>query len=183
MKGINGKAPVITDWKHFNKDPVLVVNDEGEQPETGPEWLEIPTEGLEEATTTFMRQQNLFTQKWVDALLKAIEIGDNVTAEQKEAVCSLIAKYADCFALLVREVIPAKDAMLWLNIPEKAQLLTKTCQCMFKPPQRRHLHKKILEMLEVGIIKQADLSKIRCMSQMTLGQKQHDRAGLTLEEL
>jgi hypothetical protein len=37
MKGINGKAPVITDWKHFNKDPVLAVNDKGEQPETGPE--------------------------------------------------------------------------------------------------------------------------------------------------
>ena len=182
-KGVNGKAPVITDWKHFNKDPVLVVNDEGEQPETGPEWSEIPTEGLEEATTAFTRQQNPFAQKRVDALLKAIEIGDDVTADQKEAVRSLIAKYADCFALSVREVISAKDATLRLNIPEEAQLPTKTRQRTFTPPQRRYLHKKILEMLEAGIIEQADLSKIRCMSQTTLGQKQHDGAGLTLEEL
>ena len=63
------------------------------------------------------------------------------------------------------------------------QLLTKMCQHTFTLPQQRYLHKKILEMLEVGIIEQVDLSKIRCMSQMTLGQKQHNGAGLTLEEL
>jgi hypothetical protein len=38
-------------------------------------------------------------------------------------------------------------------------------------------------MLEAGIIEQADPSKIRCMSQTMLGQKQHNGAGLTLEEL
>jgi hypothetical protein len=54
---------------------------------------------------------------------------------------------------------------------------------MFTPPQRRYLHKKILEMLEVGIIERANPSKIKCMSQTTLGQKQHEGAGLTLEEL
>jgi hypothetical protein len=86
-------------------------------------------------------------------VLKAIEIGDDMTAEQKEVVHNLITKYADCFALLVREVIPAKDATLRLNISEETQLPTKTRQCTFTPPQRRYLHRKILEMLEVGIIK------------------------------
>jgi hypothetical protein len=45
-------------------------------------------------------------------VLKAIEIGNDVTAEQKEVVCNLITKYTDCFTLSVREVIPAKDATL-----------------------------------------------------------------------
>jgi hypothetical protein len=116
-------------------------------------------------------------------VLKAIEISDDVTVEQREVVRNLIAEYADCFALSIREVIPAKDAMLRLNIPEEAQLPMKTHQCMFTPPQRRYLHKKILEMLEVGIIEQADPSKIKCVSQTTLGQKQHEGTGLTLEEL
>ena len=48
----------------------------------------------------------------MDALLKAIEIRDEVTAEQKEVVHSLIEKYTDCFTLSVREVILAKDATL-----------------------------------------------------------------------
>jgi hypothetical protein len=135
MKGISGKAPAVMDWKHFHKDPVPAVNDKGEQPEIEPEQLEVPMEGPEEATTAFTRQQDLFAWKRVNALLKAIEIGDDITADQKEVVRSLIAKYADCFTLLVREVIPARDAMLQLNIPEEAQLPMKTHQCTFTPPQ------------------------------------------------
>jgi hypothetical protein len=183
MKCANGEASVIMDWKHHHKNLLLAVNNEGKQLELGPEWSEVPIVDLEEATTKFTRQQDLFSQKWIDALLTVIEIGDEVTAEQKEVVCSLIAKYADCFALSVREVIPAKDTTLWLNIPEEAQLLMKMCQHTFTPPQWRYLHKKILEMLEAGIIKWADPSRIRCMLQMMLGQKQHNGAGLMLEEL
>jgi hypothetical protein len=56
MKGVSGRAPAVMDWKHFHKDPVLAVNDEGKQPETEPERLEVPIEGPEETTTTFTRQ-------------------------------------------------------------------------------------------------------------------------------
>jgi hypothetical protein len=83
----------------------------------------------------------------------------------------------------VREVIPAKDAKLHLNIPANTQLPTKARQRMFTPPQRRYLHKKILEMLNAGIIERADPAKIKCVSATTLGQKQHEGTGLTLEEL
>jgi hypothetical protein len=38
-------------------------------------------------------------------------------------------------------------------------------------------------MLETGIIEHADPAKIKCISPTTLGQKQHDGAGLMLEEL
>jgi hypothetical protein len=38
-------------------------------------------------------------------------------------------------------------------------------------------------MLEVGIIKHTDPAKIKYISPTMLGQKQHDSAGLTLEEL
>jgi hypothetical protein len=88
--------------------------------------LEVPIEDLEGAASTFTRQQDLFSQRQVDAVLKAIEISNDVTVEQKEVVCNLITKYTDCFALLVREVILAKDATLQLNISEETQLPTKT---------------------------------------------------------
>jgi Reverse transcriptase (RNA-dependent DNA polymerase) len=38
-------------------------------------------------------------------------------------------------------------------------------------------------MLEAGIIERVDPAEIKCVSATTLGQKQHDGAGLTLEEL
>ena len=172
---------MVTDWKQDGEDLLLAVGDEGKQ--LGPEWSEVPTEDLEGAASAFIRQQDPFSQRWVDVVLKAIEIVDDMTVEQKEVVDSLITKYANCFTLSVREVIPAKDATLWLNILKETQLPTKMHQHTFTPPQERYLHRKILEMLEAGIIEWADLSKIKCMLQMTLGQKQHKGTGLTLEEL
>jgi hypothetical protein len=142
VKWASGETSTVTDWKQGGEDPLLAVGNEGEQLELGPEWLEVPIEDLEGATSAFTRQEDPFSWSRVDAVLKAIEISDNVTVEQREAVHNLIAKYADCFALSVREVILAKDATLRLNIPEEAQLPTKTCQCTFTPPQRRYLHKK-----------------------------------------
>jgi hypothetical protein len=38
-------------------------------------------------------------------------------------------------------------------------------------------------MLDAGIIEHMNPAKIKCMFPTTLGQKQHNRAGLTLEEL
>jgi hypothetical protein len=47
---------MVTDWKQGSKDLLLAVGDEGEQLELGPEWLEVPTEDLEGATSAFTRQ-------------------------------------------------------------------------------------------------------------------------------
>jgi hypothetical protein len=180
-------TPKTADWKQHQPnprmDPILAVGNEHGEYELGPEWAEVTTEALEHEADTFTRQTNLFNQRRVNALLKAIAIGDNLSKDQKAKVHSLIATHADCFALSVKEVILAENTTLDLNIPEGMQLPVKTCQRTFTPPQRQYLHRKILEMLEAGIIKHADLSKVRCVSPTTLGQKQHEGTGLTLEEL
>jgi Reverse transcriptase (RNA-dependent DNA polymerase) len=98
-------------------------------------------------------------------------------------VRQLVGSYTDCFTLSVHEVTLAKDAKLHLGIPPDAQLPTKARQRTFTPPQRRYLHKKVLEMQEAGIIERADPAKIKCVSATTLRQKQHEGMGLTLEEL
>ena len=179
--------PKTADWKQHQSnqavEPVLVVGDEHTEYQLGPEWAEVVPDELEEETDTFTRQSDPFSQKRVNALLKAITIGEDLSEEQREKVRKLIAMYADCFALSVKEVILARDATLDLNIPEGTQLPVKARQRTFTPPQRRYLHKKVLEMLGAGIIERADPSKVKCVSPTTLGQKQHEGAGLTLEEL
>jgi hypothetical protein len=179
--------PKMVDWKqhqpNLHVDPILAVSDEHGEYELGPEWAEVTTEALEHEADTFTRQTNPFNQRQVNTLLKAIAIGDNLSEDQKAKVHSFIATHTNCFALSVKEVILVENATLNLNILEGTQLLVKTCQCTFTPLQRQYLRRKILEMLEAGIIKCADLSKVRCMSLTTLGQKQHEGTGLTLEEL
>jgi hypothetical protein len=179
--------PKMVDWKqhqpNLHVDPILAISDEHREYELGPEWAEVTTEVLEHKADTFTRQTNLFNQRQVNALLKAIAIGDDLSKDQKAKVHSLIATHADCFALSVKEIILAENATLNLNILEGMQLPVKTCQHTFTPPQRQYLHRKILEMLEAGIIKHTDPSKVRCVLPTTLGQKQHKGARLTLEEL
>ena len=124
-----------------------------------------------------------FNPKQIEAIWRAVKLGNDLTDSEREKVHKLIATYANCFTLSVCEVVPAKDATLSLAIPTDVQLPRKMRQQTFTPPQRRYLHKKILEMLEAGIIERADPAQIKCVSQTTLGQKQHEGQGLTLEEL
>jgi hypothetical protein len=179
--------PKMADWKQHQpnpcEDPILAISDEHGEYKLGPEWAEVTIELLEHEADTFTRQTNLFNQRQVNALLKAIAIGDNLSEEQKAKVHSLIETHADCFALSVKEVIPAENATLNLNILEGMQLPVKTHQCTFILPQRQYLHRKIPEMVEVGIVKCTDPYKVRCVLPTTLGQKQHEGAELTLEEL
>jgi hypothetical protein len=112
-----------------------------------------------------------------------VQCSKDLTSKEYEKACNLIAAHTDCFALLVCKVVPVKDAMLHLEVPDNTPLLKKTCQCTFTPPQRHYLHKKILKMLEAGIIKHVDPAKIKCIPPITLGQKQHDSMGLMLEKL
>jgi hypothetical protein len=151
--------------------------------EVHPPEMHALVDSLGNGKDTPNRQSDLFNPAWVEAVLKAIKIGEGLMPEQTKRVRDMIAKYADCFALSIHEVIPAKDAMLHLNIPEGTELPMKARRQMFTPPQRHYLHKKILKMLDMGIIECADPAKIKCVSPTTLGQKQHNRAGLTLEEL
>jgi hypothetical protein len=159
------------------------VGENHDQIEPGDAWTKIPAKALGTHTNMPSRQTDPFHADRVQAILEVVKIGEDLTSEEHEKVRNLIAVHADCFTLSVRKVVPAKDAMLHLEVPNDMPLPTKTRQRTFTPPQRHYLHKKILEMLEAGIIKRADPAKIKCVSPTMLGQKQHDGAGLMLEEL
>ncbi|KAJ3847558.1 hypothetical protein EV368DRAFT_87603 [Lentinula lateritia] len=53
----------------------------------------------------------------------------------------------------------------------------------FRPEQREYLHAKIDELLEAGVIERCNPEDVRCVSPLTLAQKAHEGAGLTVEEL
>jgi hypothetical protein len=147
----NKETPKMVDWKQHQPklhadqiqhqpelytDLILAISNEHGEYKLGLEWVEVTAEEPEEEADTFTRQTNPFSQKQVNALLKAITIGEDLSEEQKKKVHNLIAMYADCFTLSVTEVIPVKDATLDLSIPEGTQLPVKMYQYMFTPPQR-----------------------------------------------
>jgi hypothetical protein len=195
-QAMGGTLPTI-DWKQQvlelaqapclpKEDHAMVVtlaSDPLDKIEPDDRWTKIPAKALNIRVATPNQQMDPFNPERIQAILKAVTVGENLTSEEHRKVCDLIGAHADCFTLSVHEVIPAKDAKLHLEVPDDTPLPTKTCQQTFTPPQRHYLHKKIFKMLEVGIIEQTDPAKIKCISPTTLGQKQHDGTGLTLEEL
>jgi hypothetical protein len=191
----NGTTPAM-DWKHWSGEQQLklepgsnLVNmltlnpSHPREPEVHPPKMHMLADSLENGKDTPNHQSDPFNPTWVEVVLKAIKIREGLMPKQTKRVRDMITEYASCFVLSIHKVILAKDATLCLDIPEGTELPTKARQQMFTPPQWCYLHKKILKMLDVGIIECTDPVKIKCMSPTTLGQKQHDGAGLTLEEL
>ncbi|OCH93944.1 hypothetical protein OBBRIDRAFT_707920, partial [Obba rivulosa] len=121
----------------------------------------------------FTQRSNPWKPECIEAVLRAVTIGDNLNEDQWMQVHNLIAEFADCFALSVSEVLPVKDAVHTLNIPEGATFTKKVHQRPLTPPQKAYLHKKIDELLATNIVEHCDPSLVKCVSPITLAQKAH----------
>ena len=106
----------------------MVIEDNTEQAEREAQWTEIPTDQLGTKGELFTRQTEPFNPKQIEAIWRVVRLGNDLTDSKRDKVRRLIVTYANCFALSVHEVVPAKDTMLSLNIPNDVQLPKKACQ-------------------------------------------------------
>jgi hypothetical protein len=141
-KHSQGSLPAA-DWKQRAKGPrrtttiaTISSSDETRNPEPHTAETQAETRKQRVDEPTPKHQVNPFHPRWVEEVLNAIKIRTNLTSDQREQVCALVRAYADCFALSVREVMPAQDTRLHLGIPADAQLSTKARQRTFTLPQR-----------------------------------------------
>lgn len=172
----------------FTRDestPVVQQNEDGERDPCDDEMPVFAVlDNADESTgSVYTRHTDPFAPARVDAILKLVTIGDDLTAAQREEVIELIRANADCFALSVSEVTAVPDATFKLNIPDGAVFSTKVHQKPLTPPQKAYFHKKLNEMLEAGVVEPCSPSDVRCVSPITLAKKAHDQKGLSLAEL
>ena len=119
----------------------------------------------------------------VARILQEVTIRSDVTKSQHDEVRMLISKYADCFALAIKEVNAIPNAVHKLNIPEGATFRTKILPRSYNPDQRAFMEAKIDEMLEAGIIQPIHPRDVQFVAQTVLAQKTHDGEGVPLDEL
>ncbi|KAJ3729633.1 hypothetical protein C8R42DRAFT_569728, partial [Lentinula raphanica] len=158
-----------------NITPVCVIADEAvEIPGRGSDLL---PEGLDTGSGgVFTRNEGsdgAFRPARVKEILQQVKIGKKLTVDQRERVESLLASYADCFALSISEVRPVPGAIHKLNIPDDAKFSTKVRQKGLTPPQREYLHKKIDELEAAGVIERCSPDQVKCVSPITLAKKAH----------
>ena len=131
----------------------------------------------------YTRNNDPFKEERVDAILAEINIGLDLTEEQRKIVQDTIRKYADCFALSVSEVFPVEGAIHKVEIPKGAVFPRVAHQKPLTPPQREYLNRKVQEMLDAGIIEHIQPDQVKNVAPMVLSQKAHEGEGLGVEEL
>lgn len=150
--------------------------------EEGVEWMEGDAwaVGVEKGVLT--RATEPFKKERVEAVVREVRIGEDLTGEQKGKVLDLIREFADCFALSLSEVNAVPGAVHKLKIPEGATFSTKVGQRKLTPAQRLFHDAKIDEMLEAGVIRQIHPSEVKCAAPTVLAPKPYEN-GLPLAEL
>ena len=161
--------------------PICIVTEDDTTTNDEQEY-EIPTEGLKNGPI-YTRLTDPHNPERVQAILKAITIGTDLSKEQKDRLIALISHYADCFALSISEVKPIEGAVHRLNIPDDAKFPLKVNQRPLTPPQRKFLYPKLDEMIAAGVLRQLKPSEVKCIAATVLSKKAHEQDGLSLEEL
>ena len=132
----------------------------------------------------FTRCTAPFNPKRVAEILKLVAIGPDLTDEQTTKAKKLISDFADCFALSVSEVIAIPGATHKIHVPPGVTFPRKIPhQRPLTDPQRKYLSKAIDELLAADIIEPIRPEDVKCASPITLAQKPHENAGLSLDEL
>jgi hypothetical protein len=143
----------------------------------------VPMNLLNNDAEAFTRITDPKNPRRVTYIVKLVQIGDDLSLEEREKVKELILQYADIFVCSLSEVLPVPGAEHQLNIPQDATFHTRVHQKALTPPQTKFLHRKIDEMLMAGIIKKVPADAVKCCATTVLAQKAHEQGGLTLEEL
>ncbi|KIM79208.1 hypothetical protein PILCRDRAFT_35472, partial [Piloderma croceum F 1598] len=125
-------------------------------------------------TSLFTRTTKLHNPRRVAEILKQVSIGPDLSDEQRDRARNLIAEFADCFALSVREVLPIPGAEHHIHIPAGATFPKKVPhQRPLTEAQRAYLSEATDELFAAGIIEPIRPEDVKCASPLTLAQKLH----------
>lgn len=112
-----------------------------------------------------------------------VEIGPDLSLEQRTTVEELVEEFADIFALNLREVWPVDFITHKLTVDPTVKLPTRMPQRPLAGPQREWYMETLDEMEAGGIIERVSPEQVKCVSLTTLPPKDKGESGLTKEEI
>ncbi|KAJ7113525.1 hypothetical protein C8R44DRAFT_631037, partial [Mycena epipterygia] len=123
--------------------------------------------------SVYTRATDPFNPARVAEVLRLVQLGPDLTEEQRLEVRALVESYADIFALAVSEVCPVKGAVYAPKIPMDHKFSTKVHQRPVTQPQAEYLHQQVEVMVKAGIIRPIHPRDVKCVSPIKLAQKEH----------
>ena len=138
---------------------------------------------INRGTNTSARVQNTFDEARIDQILKAVEIGPDLTDEQREQVRSLIREYADVFALSLSEVLYVDWYKHKLNIDPDQKFPTKINQRPITEGQKEWFNNILDDMEKSFVIQKVPGDFIKNLSSTNLAPKEAGKTGITRTEV
>jgi hypothetical protein len=143
-----------------------------------------PEVELDDDMSFFTRTTDPHNPCRVVEILKNMSIGTDLSNEQLDQVQNLLAEFADCFALSVREVVPIPGAEHHIHIQPDVTFPKKIPhQRQLTGAQHAYMSNAIDKLVKADIIESICTEDVECVLPITLVQKVHVKEGLTLNEL
>ena len=143
-----------------------------------------PEVELDNDMSFFTRTTDPHNPRRVVEILKNVSIGTDLSNKQQDQVWNLLAEFADCFALSVRDVLLIPGVEHHIHIPSDVTFPKKIPhQRQLTGAQRAYLSNAIDKLVKADIIESICPEDIKCVLPITLAQKVHVMEGLTLNEL
>ena len=134
---------------------------------------------IEQGTNDSPRMRKPFAEDRVQEILAKIEIGKDLTEEQKGCVKSLICEYTDIFALSLSEVQFVDWYTHKLHIEPKTKFPTRVNQCLVTEAQKKWFNEILDDMEAAHIIQWVPGDFIKNLSSTNLTPKEAGKTGLT----
>src|SRR6202050_649291 len=119
----------------------------------------------------------------VEEILQKVEIGNDLTNDQREQVHTLIREYADVFALSLSEVRVVDWYKHHLNIDPSVKLPRHTSQRPVTEAQKDWFFNILDEMENAHVIQKVPSSFIKALSSTNLAAKEAGKLGTTRTEI
>ncbi|KAJ7936339.1 hypothetical protein B0H13DRAFT_1589636, partial [Mycena leptocephala] len=118
-----------------------------------------------------MRATDPFNEARVQDILSKIQMGVDITEEQRSKLTSLIREYADVFALSMSEVFYVDWWKHHLNIDPTIKLPTRMSQRPLTGKQKNWFYDILDEMEESHVIQRVPGEFLKCLNSTNLAPK------------
>ena len=112
-----------------------------------------------------------------------MEIGTDLTDEQRDKVTALITKFADIFALLMSEVLVVDWHQHHLDVDPDTKLPKRMSQRPITENQKEWYYNMLDEMEALSVIQKVPGEFIKCLSSTNLAPKEVGKTGTTRIEV